>query len=152
MYRAAIRVAERTLETRRRKMNTRPPALTMRWTGVCLDCADPQELAGFYGRLLGWKITATDGDDWINMRDPAGGVGLNFQAEKWYTPPVWPEEPGAQHKMLHFEIQVHDLDAALTHAVAAGARIAPTQPQGRDQNQLRVMIDPAGHPFCLYID
>lgn len=86
------------------------------------------------------------------MHDPAGGVGLNVQAEAWYEPPVWPEQPGAQTKMLHFEILVEDMDAAVAHAVAAGARIAPHQPPDRAPDELRVMLDPAGHPFCLYTD
>ena len=120
--------------------------------GVCVDCADAGELARFYAELLGWEITGQDGDDWINMRDPAGGVGLNFQAEPWYEPPVWPEERGAHAKMLHFEILVDDLEAAVAHAVAAGARVAPHQPDDRDQDELRILLDPAGHPFCLCTD
>lgn len=124
----------------------------IRWTAVCLDCANADELAQFYGTLLGWEISARDGDDWIVMRDPAGGVGLNFQAERWYEPPVWPEEPGAQTKMLHFEIQVEDVAAAVAYAVACGARVAPHQPPDRSQDELRIMLDPAGHPFCLFTD
>jgi catechol 2,3-dioxygenase-like lactoylglutathione lyase family enzyme len=115
---------------------------------VCLDCADAEELASFYGRLLGWEETGRDGPEWISMRDPAGGVGLIFQAEAAYRPPVWPERPNGQDKMLHIEIQVDDFDAAVAHAVACGARIAEHQPQ-RD---VRVMLDPAGHPFCLFLD
>jgi catechol 2,3-dioxygenase-like lactoylglutathione lyase family enzyme len=122
------------------------PAL--RWTGVCIDCADADELAGFYGRLLGWAVTSSDGAGWLGMRDPAGGIGLLFQAEPAYRSPVWPEQPGGQDKMLHFEIEVDDLDSAVAYAVAAGARVAEYQPQP----QVRVMIDPAGHPFCLYSD
>lgn len=132
--------------------NALPRRPSLRWTGVCLDCADAEELAQFYRTLLGWEITARDGTDWIMMRDPAGGVGLNFQAETWYEPPVWPEHPGAQTKMLHFEIQVDNVEAAVAYAVAAGARVAPHQPTDRSQDELRVMLDPAGHPFCLYTD
>ena len=124
----------------------------MRWTGVCLDCADAEALAGFYSRLLGWGVTARDGSGWVQVRDPAGGVGLNFQAEAWYEPPVWPEEPGALAKMLHFEIEVDDMERAVADAVAAGARVAERQPEQRDPAALRVMLDPAGHPFCLYRD
>lgn len=131
---------------------TRPGRPALRWTGVCLNCADADELARFYGRLLGWEISASDGAGWIQMRDPAGGVALNFQAERWYRPPVWPEQPDGQDKMLHFEIEVDDVHAAVAHAVAAGARGAPYQPPDRSPLQLRVMLDPAGHPFCLYAD
>ena len=124
---------------------------------MCLDCADAEELAAFYGTLFGWEVTRRDtrhdregGAGWINMRDPKGGVGLNFQAEEWYQPPVWPEEPGAQAKMIHFEVLVDDMDAAVAHVVDAGGREAPSQPEGRSPDELRVMLDPAGHPFCLF--
>jgi predicted enzyme related to lactoylglutathione lyase len=109
-------------------------------------------LAQFYSQLLGWKVTARDGAGWIRIDDPAGGVGLNFQAEAWYQPPVWPEQSGTKDKMLHFEIEVDDLDDAIAHVVAAGGRIADHQPEDRAQDQLRVMLDPAGHPFCLFVD
>ena len=121
------------------------------WTGVCLDCAVPLELAEFYARLLGWEITYRS-DDWYQLRDPAGGVGLNVQGDVRYEPPVWPEEPGRPGKQLHFEIAVDDMTAAVVHAVSCGAAAAPWQPPDRDPGQLRVMLDPAGHPFCLYDD
>ena len=126
-----------------------PPSI--RLMGVCLDCKDARELADFYGALLGWEITAGDGESWINMRDPNGGVGLNFQGEEWYEPPVWPEERGAQTKMLHFEILVDDVEEAVAYARSLGAT-EPAQPADRDPAQLRVLLDPAGHPFCLCVD
>jgi catechol 2,3-dioxygenase-like lactoylglutathione lyase family enzyme len=126
-------------------------AANVRWTTVCIDCADADELAEFYCRILGWQLGARD-DGWVQARDPNGGVGLNFQAEEWYVPPTWPEQPGEQTKMLHFEILVDDLETAVADAVAAGATVAPHQPPDRDQNGLRVMLDPAGHPFCLFVE
>lgn len=45
--------------------------------------------------------------------------------------------------MMHLDIKVDDLDAAVVHALAAGARLAAHQAR----EDLRVMIDPAGHPF-----
>jgi hypothetical protein len=50
--------------------------------------------------------------------------------------------------MIHLDIKVEDLDAAVEHAVAAGARLAEYQPQTR----VRVLLDPADHPFCLFLD
>jgi predicted enzyme related to lactoylglutathione lyase len=123
----------------------------MTWTTVCIDCADADALAAFYAEVLGWPITATDGNGWVQLRDPAGGVGLNIQAEQWYTPPTWPERPDAHPKMLHFEVLVEDMERAVDRVVAAGGSEAAWQPPTRDQSRLRVMLDPAGHPFCLYV-
>ncbi len=44
--------------------------------------------------------------------------------------------------MMHFDFQVGDLDSAVAEAVALGATVAGNQPQ---QN-VRVLLDPAGHP------
>ena len=110
-----------------------------------MDCADASAMAAFYGRLLGWEVSIRD-DDFILMRDPAGGTGLSFQERAGYRPPVWPERPDAQDKMVHLDIRVTDLESAVAHALASGARLA--EYQGRDD--LRVLLDPAGHPFCLF--
>jgi catechol 2,3-dioxygenase-like lactoylglutathione lyase family enzyme len=123
----------------------------LRWTGVCLDCAEPLRLAEFYEQLLGWEITQRSAD-WYQLADPDGGVGLNIQGEDRYQPPVWPEEPGQPGKQLHLEIEVDDVGRAVDHAVACGAIEARWQPPDRDASRLRVMLDPAGHPFCLYDD
>jgi catechol 2,3-dioxygenase-like lactoylglutathione lyase family enzyme len=124
---------------------------TIAWTTVCIDCNDAEELADFYCRLLGWQITARDGHGWVQAQDPDGGVGLSFQSEESYRPPTWPERPGEQTKMLHFEMLVDDLEAAVAHAAIVGATVAPQQPRDRDANRIRVMLDPAGHPFCLFV-
>lgn len=124
-------------------------ARSPRWNAVCIDCRDAEELADFYRRLLGWEITARD-QDWCQLADPHGGVGLNIQAEPWYETPVWPEQPGEQAKMLHLEVEVGDIEAAVERADGLGAREARHQPSDRDRTKLRVMLDPAGHPFCLW--
>ena len=50
--------------------------------------------------------------------------------------------------MLHLDLHVDDLDAAVKHALDAGASLAEYQPQER----VRVLFDPAGHPFCVFLD
>lgn len=112
---------------------------------VNMDCGNAAEMAAFWGRFLGWDITYRDGG-FVLLRDPAGGTGVSFQERPDYTAPTWPEEEGLQQKMLHLEIQVEDAQAAADFAIACGARLAAFQ--GRAD--LRVMLDPAGHPFCLF--
>jgi Glyoxalase-like domain len=53
-----------------------------------------------------------------------------------------------QRAMMHLDLQVEDLDAAVADAVALGARVAEFQPQ----DDVRVRLDPAGHPVCLCLD
>jgi hypothetical protein len=54
---------------------------------------------------------------------------------------------GEQLMMIHLDFGVDDLDAAVAWAVEAGARAADHQPQ----DDVRVMLDPDGHPFCLFL-
>jgi len=80
------------------------------------------------------------------LKPPAGGTGLSFQYERDYARPVWPTTSEAQQMMIHLDIAVDDLDAAVARAVDLGAAPADHQPQAN----VRVMLDPAGHPFCLF--
>ncbi len=115
-------------------------------TTVNIGSSEPAAPADFYRRLLGWLITAAE-PDWVMLRGPAGTVGLSFQTESSYAPPVWPAGDGDQHMMLHLEIRVADLDRASAHAAACGATLAAYQPQ----DDVRVHLDPVGHPFCLWL-
>jgi len=119
---------------------------TVRFTAAVLGTPDPRGLARFYRDLLGWPIR-DDTDDWATVRPAGGGAGLSFQLEREHEPPVWPAGPGRQRMQLHLDIAVEDLPAAVACAVAAGAVEADSQPQ----DDVRVMLDPAGHPFCLYV-
>lgn len=121
---------------------TQVPAL--RLFATTLDAPDAQELAGFYRRLLGWPAEE-DEPGWVTLRPPGGGAGLSFQTEPAYVRPVWPAGPGDPQMQAHLDILVEDLAAAGEHAEAAGAVLADYQPQ----DDVRVYLDPAGHPFCL---
>ncbi|MFV2100906.1 VOC family protein [Micromonospora sp. LOL_024] len=75
-------------------------------------------------------------------------MGLSFQRERAYLRPTWPAESGRQQMMMHLEIGVEDLTAALDHALACGATLTEFQPQ----DDVRVCLDPDGHPFCLWVE
>jgi hypothetical protein len=117
------------------------------WFGVVLDAPDARELAHFYERLLGWTIFDEE-DGWATLApSKEAGYNLAFQTEVNYERPTWPSERGKQEMMLHLDLQVDDLQEAVAYAVECGAQQATHQPQ----DDVRVMLDPAGHPFCLYL-
>jgi catechol 2,3-dioxygenase-like lactoylglutathione lyase family enzyme len=122
------------------------PQLRLTVTGTNIDAPDANALADFYRGLLGWR-TGVDEPGWVVLRPPGGGHTLNFQTESRYVRPVWPAAPGDQQMMMHLEIKVDDLAAGVAHAVAQGATLADFQPQ----DDVRVCLDPAGHPFCLFL-
>ena len=49
--------------------------------------------------------------------------------------------------MMHLDIEVNDLSSAVEHALVLGATLTDFQPQ----DDVRVLCDPAGHPFCLFV-
>jgi catechol 2,3-dioxygenase-like lactoylglutathione lyase family enzyme len=122
---------------------------TQQWWGVVLDAPNGLELAEFYVRLLGWRLYRDGDDETFASVAPSEEAGYNlaFQSEPNYVRPVWPSEPGRPLMMMHLDIQVDDLEEAVAHAVECGAELPSHQPQ----ETVRVLLDPAGHPFCLYL-
>ena len=122
--------------------------LKIKMYSFTMDCKKPYELAKFYAELLCWDIVYQD-DDWACVGAPGKGQGaypgITFQRNPEYEPPVWPEEPGAQQQMAHLDFVVNDLEQAVGYAVQCGAAVAAKQ----FSDGWRVMLDPAGHPFCL---
>ena len=108
---------------------------------ISIDCPDPHELALFYARLLGTEI-ALEGDGYSCVE--FGGTWLNLLGVEDFRPPTWPSSDVPQQ--VHIDFSVEDLDAAQAHALAAGARLAESQPE---PGEWRVLLDPVGHPFCL---
>lgn len=125
-------------------------------TSVTIGATAPRALASFYARLLGTVIAHADpprpgkpsNDGWAQIKTTSdnGSITVNFEYEEHYTPPTWPSEPDRQGAMEHLDISVDDLAAATDWAVQCGATLAVFQPQ----TNVRVLIDPGGHPFCLF--
>ncbi|HET7303339.1 MAG TPA: VOC family protein [Segeticoccus sp.] len=115
------------------------------WWGAVLDTDDVATLTRFYSELRGWPVHKQDEDD--AALDPGEGVAyLAIQRNPDYVRPTWPGESGRQQMMLHLDFEVTDLEAETARAVSLGAELPDHQPQ----DDVRVLLDPAGHPFCLY--
>jgi catechol-2,3-dioxygenase len=117
----------------------------VRLAAITFDCADPAEMGRFYAAVLDLPVL------WTSERTVAlGHEGqqpfLAFTLVENYRPPSWPDDE--LPKQAHLELGVDDLDTAQAAIVALGAREAPLQ-AGSDR--WRVLLDPAGHPFCINV-
>lgn len=116
-----------------------------RLSSTVLGTTDPRGLASFYRDLLGWAIVR-ESPEWVVLKPADGTAGLSFQLEESHVPPTWPSGPGEQQMQSHLDIAVDDLEAGVQRATGLGASLAAYQPQ----DDVRVLVDPAGHPFCLF--
>jgi catechol 2,3-dioxygenase-like lactoylglutathione lyase family enzyme len=112
-----------------------------RLAAVSLDAADPAELAGFYREILELDLM-WESEDFIALS--GAGIFVTFQRVADHQPPDWPS--GTAPKQIHLELAVDDLEAAEARALELGARKAAEQPS---PERWRVLLDPAGHPFCI---
>lgn len=117
-------------------------------TTVTLGARDLPRLVSFYADLLGRPLPAGIDDDWVSLHDNDGGVSVAVQLEPDQERVVWPAGPGEQHMQVHLEVRADSLEAGVAHALACGATLAEHQ----DQDDVRVMLDPEGHPFCVWVE
>ena len=114
---------------------------TIRLGSIALDCADPGRLASFWADLLDGEVAFTS-DAFAAVKTDR--IWLAATRVDDYTPPTWPE--ARTPKQMHLDLAVDDLVEAEQQAIALGAVHAVEQPA---PERYIVLIDPAGHPFCL---
>lgn len=106
---------------------------------IGIGCAEPKALADFYHQILGWQIMDAD-DDHATIK--GDGVPILFWRVEG-EPPRWPDPDSP--KQFHLNLTADDLDEAEARCVKLGA----TKPDFQPGDAWRVLIDPAGHPFCI---
>lgn len=123
-------------------MTSSRPDPAFRLLAITLDCPDPVRLAQFYSEALDLPITVSTPGFVLVGRE--GSPGLGFYRVDDYRPPTWPES--AVPKQVHLDLGVDDLDEAQVRLIALGAIEPEVQPL---PHKRRVLLDPAGHPFCI---
>lgn len=124
-----------------------PGGMTTSLGAFVLGTPDPPALADFYRALLGWEEVHR-GPEWVRLRAPEQErPGLSFQLEADHVPPTWPQRPGTQQMQAHLDVQVDNLAAETERACGLGATLEDHQPQ----EDVRVLRDPHGHLFCLFL-
>ncbi len=113
----------------------------IRLGSIALDCADPGRLSRFWAQLLEGEVAFTS-EEFAAVKTDR--IWLAATRVENYLPPTWPDGPVP--KQLHLDLAVDDLGAAEERALSLGAVRAESQPA---PDRYVVLLDPAGHPFCL---
>lgn len=119
-------------------MTPTKPLATLKMTTI--DCAEVRPVATFWAELLGWEVAHLQ-DEYAMLVGPSSALG--FGQVPGYEPPRWPNEHGS--KQFHLDLACDDVPATEARCVQLGARVPDEQPG----ETWRVLLDPAGHPFCL---
>lgn len=119
----------------------------VRVRSVVLDCPDPRALASFYADLLGGRAETGD-PDWCEVHLGEPSLKLAFQRVSPYLAPEWPD---GRPQQLHLDLTVSDLDTVSRRAQSLGAT-ALTGPVEEPGGVFTVHADPAGHPFCMFME
>lgn len=112
------------------------------WIGaITIDCDDADAMRRFYAEALGGVDIPS-----FAQSVRVGGMPLNFRELEDWVRPTWP----GGDMQIHFEILVNvgELETQEARLMSLGAKKSPHQ----DPNDpgLIVMLDPAGHPFCIF--
>lgn len=127
-----------------------------------LDCERPRELAEFYRQFLGLiyrpgdeapldSSAADDAADWLVLTQPDGTRQLAFQQVERLERTTWPQHVVPQQ--LHIDYLVDSIEALERHkdtALRLGAEVRLDRTDDEEE-PLYVLVDPAGHPFCLFV-
>jgi predicted enzyme related to lactoylglutathione lyase len=109
------------------------------WSGVTIDCLDPERVGRFWSALLG-REPGPSQPGWVYLGDPGDPQPrLVFQ-------PV--SEPPSGKVRIHLDIAVDDIDEAMTTVLGLGGRFTGER-HDYDEGVVVVMADPEEHEFCL---
>jgi predicted enzyme related to lactoylglutathione lyase len=109
-------------------------AVRLGW--VVLDTPEPQQLAVFWERLLGWPRAGQDGQK-VEFTSPDGGAGLLL----WRSP-----DRKTVKNRVHVDLIPDDQDAEVQRALELGATRVDI---GQGEVSHVVLADPEGNEFCI---
>jgi predicted enzyme related to lactoylglutathione lyase len=109
------------------------------WSGVTIDCLDPERVARFWSRLLG-REPGPSQDGWVYL-----GERSDPQPRLVFQPVP---EPCTGKVRIHLDICVDDIGQAMTEVASLGGRFTGER-HDYDQGVVVVMADPENHEFCL---
>ena len=118
--------------------------MELRAIGATLDSNDPELIADFWQKAIGFKTRAGGGNPYITLSDSDVGRPLNH-----LTIQRVPEGKSVKHRM-HLDLFVKDDIAAVAELEVLGATVlVPAEGSGHQGMTATVMADPEGGEFCV---
>jgi predicted enzyme related to lactoylglutathione lyase len=113
--------------------------MSVHWSGVTIDCTDPQRLCNFWSVLLS-REPSESLPGWVRLgtRDDVLPV-ICFQ-------PV--PEPKRGKTRIHLDVTVDDIEKAAATVIQLGGR-SMNERHDYDEGIVMVMADTEGNEFCL---
>ncbi len=112
------------------------PNPVVRWQ---LLSPEPEQAAGFYQKLFGWKLSTANA---LGYRELRSGSDAGIDSG------VWPAPPGVKPFVQLF-IEVPDIDASLAAATKLGAQVLIPKSVLPDGDAMAVVLDPQGVSFAV---
>jgi predicted enzyme related to lactoylglutathione lyase len=113
-----------------------------RWTGLTVDCAEPERLAKFWAELLRRPLSAEhSGPEWA-------AVGSRHDPEPRLTFQRVPE-PRTTKVRIHIDVQVDDIASGRAQVESLGGCWSGQRHDYPGEGVVLVMHDLEGNEFCL---
>lgn len=113
--------------------------MTNVWSGVTIDCLDPERVARFWGALLG-RESGPSQDGWVYL-----GHRGDAQPRLVFQPVSQPKDGKVR---IHLDVTVENIDEAIDVVTALGGRFTGER-HDYDEGTVVVMADPEENEFCL---
>ena len=113
--------------------------MSERRLGLVLDCLDPQKLAPFWARALGYTVLA-DVDNYVVLV-PSDGAGPKLLLQRV------PEGKQAKNRM-HMDVETPHVEAVANELEGCGATRVSDLMSEHGSSWI-VMNDPEGNEFCV---
>jgi hypothetical protein len=115
----------------------------IRFQAVCVDAADPANLAAFWTSALGWRQTFSDADE-IVLEPPVGSPEDGVAPDLLFL--RVPETKSVKNR-IHIDLRPDDQAAEVDRLISLGATRIDIG-QGSAVTWI-VLADPEGNEFCV---
>jgi hypothetical protein len=117
--------------------------MALRLECLCIDAADPGNLASFWAAVLDWRRTEEDPDE-VLLEPPEGSAEAGVAPDLLFL--RVPDGKVVKNR-LHLDLRPGDQIAEVARLEGLGARTVDIG-QGPDSTWV-VMADPEGNEFCV---